>query len=315
MRALVRRPVVVVLALAVVAGGLALFLTAADLSHGLFIDTFSNTSNDFATDTLDSPTGLTATGGASISLSWTATADTYASGHRVFRSATSGGPYSQIAEVTPQTTTTYVDDPGGGTYFYVVRAFYQNWESANSNEASASTMISTGFLDCSSQAAVTVNAGDNDGYEVTPANACGDGGGFAQDIDSGTGAPNSCSSASKDRHLFYDYGFAIPAGSTINGIEVRLDAWADGTTSAPLMCVQLSWDGGSNWTAAKTTPTLGASEASFVLGSASDSWARTWSASELSNANFRVRVTDRSASSTRDFFLDRAAVEVTYTPP
>jgi hypothetical protein len=94
-------------------------------------------SNDFNADTLDPPTGLTATGGASITLNWTATPDTYAGGHRVLRGTTTGGPYTQIAEVTPRTTVTYNDAPAAGTYYYVVRAYYQSWESANSNEASA----------------------------------------------------------------------------------------------------------------------------------------------------------------------------------
>src|SRR3972149_3983439 len=68
-------------------------------------------------------------------LNWTATPDTYASGHRVLRSTTSGGPYSQIAEITPRTTTTYVDSVCAGTYYYVARTYFQNWESANSNQA------------------------------------------------------------------------------------------------------------------------------------------------------------------------------------
>ena len=95
--------------------------------------------NTFSTDTLNPPTGLTATGGASIVLNWTATADTYASGHRVLRSTTPGGPYTQIAQVTPRTTTTYWDNPTAGTYYYVVRAYYRNWRSLDSSEASATT--------------------------------------------------------------------------------------------------------------------------------------------------------------------------------
>lgn len=116
-------------------------LMAAALTAGValarFTDTLSVPANTFATDTLDPPTGPTASGGTSIVLTWTATTDTYASGHRVLRGTTAGGPYTQIAEVTPRTTTTYTDNPAAGTYFYVVRAFYQNWESVNSNEASA----------------------------------------------------------------------------------------------------------------------------------------------------------------------------------
>ena len=34
------------------------------------------------------------------------------------------GPYAQIAEVSPRTTTTYTDAPGAGTFHYRVRAYY-----------------------------------------------------------------------------------------------------------------------------------------------------------------------------------------------
>ena len=119
--------------------GLAFVLGATPTQGGLalFTDPATVPGNTFTTDTLDPPTGLTAAGGTSVTLDWTATADTYAGGHRVLRSTTAGGPYTQIAEITPRTTTTYVDTPAAGTYYYVVGAFYQSWESANSNEASA----------------------------------------------------------------------------------------------------------------------------------------------------------------------------------
>lgn len=53
--------------------------------------------------------------------------------------------------------------------------------------------------------------------------------------------------------------------------------------------VDLSWNGGSSWTSEKTQ-TLTGSEATYTLGGSSDKWGRTWSASNFSNSNFRVRV-------------------------
>ncbi|NUR54009.1 MAG: hypothetical protein HOQ29_06160, partial [Acidobacteria bacterium] len=136
------------------------------------------------------------------------------------------------------------------------------------------------------------------------------------DIDSGTGTGTTCTSSGKDRHRFYDYGIAVPAGSSITGIEVRLDARADDTAGAPKMCVQLSWDGGITWTAAKATATLGTAVGTFVLGGPADTWGRTWTAADVANANFRVRVINVSSSTARDFFLDWIGVRVgTGTPP
>ncbi len=99
----------------------------------------SNDANSFTSDILAPPTGLTAACGTTITLDWTATVDTYTTGHRVFRATTPGGPYSQIAQITPRTTVTYDDTPAAGTYYYVVRAYYQSWESVDSNEVEGAT--------------------------------------------------------------------------------------------------------------------------------------------------------------------------------
>ena len=298
---------------------LSLLIMAAALSvYAIFTGSTSVTPNDFASDTLNPPTGLAATGGASVNLSWTATTDTYASGHRVLRGTATGGPYTQIAEVTPRTTTTYIDSPAAGTYYYVARAFYQSWESVNSNETSAvvGTPTSTGFLSCAANAAVTTGSGDNNGFQTNPANACANDAAFAEDTNSGSNTNTTCSSTGKDRHLFYNYGISVPLGNVINGIEVRLDAWADSTTGSPFMCVELSWDGGATWTAATTSPNLTTAEATYILGSATDTWGRTWnSANDFTDANFRVRITNVASNNQRDFRLDWAAVQVSYVAP
>jgi hypothetical protein len=140
----------------------------------------------------------------------------------------------------------------------------------------------------------------------------------ATDTNSGSGTSTSCTNSRKDRHRFFDFGLAIPEGSAIAGIEVRLDARADSTAGSPRMCVQLSWDGGATWTAAKATGTLGTSLGTFILGGAADGWGRTWSAAHLANANFRLRVITVAGSTARDFFLDWVAVRAhlgTAEPP
>jgi hypothetical protein len=80
------------------------------------------------------------------------------------------------------------------------------------------------------------------------------------------------------------------------------------------LCVELSWNGGVNWTTAKTTPVLSTSRRTDTLGGATDTWGRTWSGSNMSNTNFRVRVTNIASSTARDFSLDWMAVRVTYRP-
>jgi hypothetical protein len=177
-------------------------------------------------------------------------------------------------------------------------------------------MGNTGFLSPSANAPRTSSAGDNNGFESNPTNAYADGGGVAQDVNSGSNTNSSCTANSKDKHDFFNYNITLPGGVTVKGIEVRLDAFVDAVGgNAPKMCVQLSWNGGANWTTAKQTPTLTTNEATYILGSAADTWGRSWTTANLSNTNFRVRViavASGSSATNRDFSLDWGAVRVTY---
>ncbi|MCI0580003.1 MAG: hypothetical protein L0332_11125 [Chloroflexi bacterium] len=154
--------------------------------------------------------------------------------------------------------------------------------------------------------------GDGNGYENNPTNAYGDDGLFAVDVDSGTNKSTICADTTKDKHLFYNYGFSIPGGATINGIEVRLDAKADPAAYFPKLCVQLSWNGGASWTTAQVTPVLSNGELTYILGGPANTWGRTWSSSDFANANFRVRVTAVAGATVNDFSLDWVAVRVLY---
>ncbi|MCI0347126.1 MAG: fibronectin type III domain-containing protein [Chloroflexi bacterium] len=94
----------------------------------------------FSTETLDPPTNLNATAALflTVNLTWTATVDVRATGYEVLRSTTSGSGYAVIATVTPRTSTAYTDLPlVPGTYYYVLRSYYDSWTSVNSNEDSA----------------------------------------------------------------------------------------------------------------------------------------------------------------------------------
>ncbi len=159
---------------------------------------------------------------------------------------------------------------------------------------------------------MATSGGDNNGFETTPANAYQNGGLYAEDYDSGTSSSTSCTAASKDKHLFYNYNVTVPNGSTINGIEVRLDTWSDSAAGTPKLCVQLSWNGGSSWTTAKSTANLGTAETSYILGSPTDTWGHTWNSSELNNSNFQIRIIATSSTKNRDFFLDWVAVQIHY---
>ncbi len=154
--------------------------------------------------------------------------------------------------------------------------------------------------------------GDNNGYEVNAVYAYADDGLYALDNNSGTGTSTSCTATGKDKHGFFNFGINLPGLAVIQGIEVRLDAFVDSTANSPKICVQLSWNGGSSWSAAKATTTLGTVEQTYILGGPNDLWGRSWTLSQLSDANFRVRVVNVASSTARDFSLDWIAVRITY---
>jgi hypothetical protein len=169
---------------------------------------------------------------------------------------------------------------------------------------------STGFRNPGAQSADT--GGDNNGYETNATDAFTNDGAPAEDTNSGTNTTLSCTDAGKDRHRFYDYGFSVPAGATIDGIEATVDVRLD--NGPGYICLQLSWDGGASWTAPKQTANLTSSFASYSVGGPSDTWGRAWSASDFSSASFRLRVIDVAANSSGRFRLDWIGAQVYYTP-
>ncbi len=156
------------------------------------------------------------------------------------------------------------------------------------------------------------SAGDGNGFESNPGNAMADDASNAVDNNSGTASSTSCTSTARDKHRFFNYGITLPSGATVKGIEVRLDARVDDTSGSPRMCIELSWDGGVSWTAPLATSTLSKSMSSRTLGGAANTWGRTWTPAELSDANFRVRITNVANSTSRDFTLDWIAVRISY---
>jgi hypothetical protein len=309
----------------VVAVALAVLLTpviagatgAASFSLARFTDAAAATKT-ITTDTLDPPTGLSAVGGTtSVALSWTATVDTYASGYEVRRATVTGGPYTTVATVTPRTATTTTNTPPSvGLYYYVLRSTFQSWLSVSTAEVNATVgQTSSGVKGCTAASNAAEATGDGDGYESLPGNACAAGGGVATDAGTGTNTNLSCSDAGKDAHRFWDFGLGLPATVTsVDGITVRADLGLNNNSGTSWVCVQLSWDGGTSWTAAKSTALTSVGTVTYTLGGTADTWGRTWTGANLSNANFRVRVIDVSDRTGKDVKLDYLAVSVSYVP-
>ena len=166
--------------LALVSATLLALLTVS--TGATFTAPTTNPSNQVGTATLAAPTGVAATvqsNGGTVRVSWTATASTWATGHRVLRATASGGPYTQIQQIAGRTTVTFDDVPGTGTFYYVVRGYYSgngaNWESANSSQATAKPLHHFSFNAIAAQHSgsafnVTVIARAQDNSTVTAFN-------------------------------------------------------------------------------------------------------------------------------------------------
>ncbi len=100
-----------------------------------------------------------------------------------------------------------------------------------------------------------------------------------------------------DDQSFENFGFSIPSGSTINGIELRLEAKSSDTSGCQLEARM--WSESDNEHTNYKTQELTGSDTIFTLGSASDLWGSTWIATDFSNSNFHaeVRFDDVSSSS------------------
>ena len=158
----------------------------------------------------------------------------------------------------------------------------------------------TGYLSPTVHAAEM--GGDGDGFETNPT--------YAFDDDS---VPASNVGGDGDRHRFSTYGMSLKSSCSVTGIEVNLDWWLSALGGGNSMDVELSWDNGASWTAAKTDAVESTSERSVVLGSSSDAWGMTWASSEFADDLFLVRATTNGSGSPT-YFLDWAPVKVYYTP-
>jgi hypothetical protein len=124
------------------------FVTAtvltATLAQASFFQSRSASMN-VTTGALAAPTSLSAVPGCAgtlnpkITLTWTATSSTYATGY-IIRRRLIGGIYATVATVSGRTTTTYTNSGllGNTSYQYVVQASYASW-TADSSPASATT--------------------------------------------------------------------------------------------------------------------------------------------------------------------------------
>src|SRR5262249_1028222 len=125
----------------------------------------------------------------------------------------------------------------------------------------------------------------------------------------------SCDSACDDSDdgQLSDFAFGIPSGSTINGIEMTVEANESVNSGNIPITASLSWNDGSSFTSTKPATVDGTSDIVYTIGGSSDTWGRTWTTSELADGAFRARL-DKSPTSDA-LNVDQIRIKVYYTPP
>jgi Flp pilus assembly protein TadG len=107
------------------------------------------------------------------------------------------------------------------------------------------------------------------------------------------GGSNHANNNTGARQGYRDFHFAVPAGATIDGIEVSIKARSTDNNGCAIG-VDLSWDNGTTY----TTENILALSGSFpsapypALGGPSDRWGRTWTDTQVGDGSFRLRVRD-----------------------
>jgi len=114
------------------------------------------------------------------------------------------------------------------------------------------------------------------------------------------------------------FNFAIPAGSTINGIEASVERKASTANRINDNSVRLLKNGtlvGSN---KAQTATWGTADFADAYGSATDLWGTTWSDTDINNTNFGLAFSAKRSSSSSGSYIasvDFISLTVYYTAP
>ncbi|HHS49814.1 MAG TPA: hypothetical protein ENN07_01725 [candidate division Zixibacteria bacterium] len=113
---------------------------------------------------------------------------------------------------------------------------------------------------------------------------------------------------------YFNYGLSIPSGSSVAGIAVRADAWRYNNNSDRRISIELSWNGGSNWTTIRQSEILPDADPNGAVsfGGSTDTWGRTWTATELNNSNFILRGSVQTPAYNYVIWVDWLAVDVYY---
>ncbi|MFW9875614.1 MAG: hypothetical protein ACFFG0_21130, partial [Candidatus Thorarchaeota archaeon] len=118
-----------------------------------------------------------------------------------------------------------------------------------------------------------------------------------------------------DDQDWYNFNFNIPAGVSIEGIEVSIEGSSSQFGQYVGCNVRLSWNGGTAYSSSRSPQSWSSTSDYYrTVGSSTDTWGKPteWSVSDFSNSNFRVRL-EKTGSSFTTLRVDHIRIRVYYS--
>lgn len=143
--------------------------------------------------------------------------------------------------------------------------------------------------------------------------------GFAIGSDNVRATATTASAANNTEALVFSFLPGIPAGATIDGVELFVEGQSGGSALIPAVVVAMSVDGGSSYIFFPNSGALslppGPADLIRTFGSTTDDWLGI-TASELNSALFRscVAAFDIASGSTDTYSVDDVSMTVHFTP-
>ncbi len=113
------------------------------------------------------------------------------------------------------------------------------------------------------------------------------------------------------------FGFAIPAGATINGITVAIERRSTSASVIKDSTIQLLKAGTAAGSNKADTGTFWPNnvDSTATYGSASDLWGTSWAASDINDVNFGVQIITSNADTSviRQSQVDAVKITIDYT--
>lgn len=109
-----------------------------------------------------------------------------------------------------------------------------------------------------------------------------------------------------------NFGFAIPSGATILGIEVSVERKADSAGIISDLKARLVKGGTVQATDKAAAGTWGNSDATVTYGGSTDKWSGTWTAADINDADFGFVLQVQGTGSSTTPRVDHIQIAVTY---